>query len=175
MIIEIVTVDNINKGKYNMLEVIYKDNTGKNVTKKVMSFGAGADAFKVLSSAYKGQQFNIESVKNDAGYWDWISATLLLGNESVSDPTPKGAAKPVESKPVARSTYETPEERAARQVFIIRQSSISAAVQHLNHVKKAYDVNEILQVASVLEQYVLGKPVVDPGNPMEGLVDSIPY
>lgn len=172
MNIEIVTVDNINKGKYNMLEVIYKDNTGKNVTKKVMSFAA-PEVFKVLSSAYKGQVYQIDSVKNEkTGYWDWTSASLAEAETSSPSPTTAGVAA---ARPVAKSNYETPEERAARQVFIVRQSSISAAVQHLNHVKKAYDVNEILQVASVLEQYVFGKAVVDPGNPMEGLVDSIPY
>ena len=82
-------------------------------------------------------------------------------------PSVAGAASPAASTtasaggktaaPAARSSYETPEERALRQVLIVRQSNISSAVALLSvGGKSALKVEDVLVVAKQLEQYVFG-------------------
>lgn len=64
------------KGSYQVADVAYKNNTfqGKVEGKKIMSFGAAKETFSVLSTAQSGASFDIEVVKNDKGYNDWVSA-----------------------------------------------------------------------------------------------------
>ena len=73
------------KGSYQQLEVAYKNLTfqGKVEAKKLMSFGAGAESFKVLSTAKGSDVFEIETVKNDKGYIDWIKVTKGSANTVV--------------------------------------------------------------------------------------------
>jgi hypothetical protein len=128
------------KGSYTQLD-------GKTEGKKIMSFGAGANAFKALKDAKLGQVFSIDAQKNETtGYWDWVSASL--GNSTSS-----GASTPVASP---KSNYETSEERAKKQVYIIRQSSISSAVSLLKSDKKVPTVDEVLTVATAFTDFVLG-------------------
>lgn len=150
--IEVIAVDDVNKGKYNVAEVTFKQD-GKTKDKKVMSFGSQASAYAKIKTAKKGEVYNVEITKNDNGYWDWIDVQpSSAGGDSGSVPN-KGNAAP------ARGNYETPEERFQRQVYIIRQSSLTNAIAHLNHVKKAYDVTEILTTARTFEEFVFGKSV----------------
>lgn len=153
------------KGSYQAAEIAYKNNTfqGKVEGKKLMSFGAGAETFKVLSIATSGSTFEIDVVKNDKGYNDWVKATPAIAGAAAAptvDPSQGLAAS--KSATQVRSTYETPEERAAKQVYIVRQSSVSGAINILSVGAKAPpDVNKVLEVARQLENYVFDKK--DPG------------
>ena len=60
------------KGGYNVLEVAYKSD-GKVTGKKLMDFASKA-AFDLLLNAKQGEVFDVESEKNDKGYFDWIPA-----------------------------------------------------------------------------------------------------
>lgn len=167
MQIEILSVSVEDKGKYKMMEVAYKGSDGKVTSKKVMSFGAAADVFKRLTSAKQGDSFEITSTKNDKGYWDWVGIQdATAGAASVS--APKGAnASP-------KSTYETAEERANRQVLIVRQSSLSNAVEFLAlNSKKVPTVQEVVEVASFFEDYVFGKTTSPSSDPMVDLESDI--
>lgn len=54
-----------------------------------------------------------------------------------------------------KSTYETPEERAKKQVYIVRQSSIAQALTYMQLVKgKEVSVGDVLAVASQFEAHV---------------------
>jgi hypothetical protein len=151
MRIDILQVSIEDKGKYKMMEVAYKGDDGKVNSKKVMSFGAAAEVFKRLSSAKQGDAFEIKSEKNDKGYWDWIGIDNAGAAGSVS------AAKPG-ANPSPKSTYETPEERANKQVFIVRQSSLSNSIEFLKlNSKKVPTVQEVVEVAQFFEGYVFGK------------------
>lgn len=147
------------KGSYQTADVAYKNNTfqGKVEGKKVMSFGATAASFKVLSQAAAGESYEVSIVKNDKGYNDWVS----MSKAGAADAGATQAAKPAAasgSTASPRSTYETPEERAQRQIYIIRQSSISAAVSSLAAgAKAAVEPSKVLAVAKQYEDYVLGK------------------
>ena len=70
---------------------------------------------------------------------------------------------------VTGSNYETKEERAARQVYIIRQSSLSTAVELLGQGKSVADV---IATAKQFEAYVFSKAEgVDAINELQ---DDIP-
>src|SRR3990167_5960383 len=75
-------------GSYQSAEVAYKNNTfqGKVEGKKVMSFGATAGAFKTLLSAQSGDTYEVEVVKNAAGYNDWTSLTKAGATEVTTAP-----------------------------------------------------------------------------------------
>lgn len=146
------------KGNYQQLEVVYKNLTyqGKIESKKLMSFGANATAFKALAEAPAGSQWEVTVVKNDKGYNDWTAVVASTG--AVAPPQAAVAAK---TQIGARSTYETPEERAQRQVLIVRQSSLSAAVATLAVGSKTVKPDDVIAVAKQYENYVFD--IKDPG------------
>lgn len=148
------------KGSYQVADVAFKNLTyGKVEGKKIMSFGATKDAFGVLSTAQAGQVFTVTVVKNDKGYNDWVSVVPGAGAPD-SAPTPTKSAAP-STRP---STYETAEERAQRQVLIVRQSSLSAAVATLAVGSKGVKPTDVIDVAKQYEAYVFGKEAADPGG-----------
>lgn len=142
------------KGSYQQLEVVYKNLTyqGKVESKKIMSFGAGAKAFTTLSAAGNGGTFDITVVKNAAGYNDWTDCVTAVAGAAPAQATavPGGKA----STPV-KSTYETPEERAQRQVLIVRQSSVSSALTlHAMGAKSPPKLDEVLDTAQKISDFV---------------------
>lgn len=75
--------------------------------------------------------------------------------------TPQPAsATPASGKTYAaspKSTYETPEERAVKQIYIVRQSNIASAINLLSvGAKSAPPVDAVLEVAKQLEAHVFG-------------------
>lgn len=146
------------KGSYQTAEVAYKNNTfqGKVEGKKVMSFGATKDAFSVLSTATSGDTFEVTIVKNDKGYNDWVTLTKA----GVGVATAQAPATASKANPAPRSTYETPEERAQRQVLIVRQSSLSSAANVLTAgAKTPPAADAVIAVAKQFESYVFGVDV----------------
>lgn len=141
------------RGSYQELEVVYKNLSfqGKVESKKIMSFGAAADTFKVLAEASSNSVWEIDVVKNDKGYNDWVKATASGATSAdTAVATTKGTLAP-------KSTYETPEERAQRQVLIVRQSSVSSAVAALTAgAKTPPKSSDVVTYARDLEAYVFG-------------------
>ena len=72
--------------------------------------------YDTLSKAQFGQVYYIDRTKNEKGFWDWTKASTT--NETTED-IPMAAqpvANAVKTPTVSpKSTYETSEERAARQ------------------------------------------------------------
>jgi hypothetical protein len=154
-----VTTKPTTRGSYQELEVVYKNLTfqGKVESKKIMSFGAGASSFTTLSTASGGSVWDVTVVKNDKGYNDWVSTSPSTGG-TPTEAAPAGKA----ASASPRSTYETPEERAQRQVLIVRQSSLSSAIATLGiGSKSAPKPSEVIAVAKEYEAYVFG--IADPG------------
>jgi hypothetical protein len=168
MQIEILSVQVEDKGKYKMAEVAYKSD-GKISSKKLMSFGGGAEAFKVITNASPGSSYSIRMVKNDKGYWDWVEAV------PAGQATSSGGTASMASAPAPRSNYETAEERATRQVLIVRQSSLSSAIEFSKlNSKKVPSTQEIIQIAREFEAFVFGKST-DPVAGIGEMSDDIPY
>lgn len=150
--IQFLSVTEENRGKFKMAEVIYKDlNSGKPGNKKIASFSKGV--YDVIVKAKSGDLFTVDMQKNDKGYWDW---TQVKPTDSVSTTS---SAEGKSSFPAPKSNYETPEERAKKQVYIVRQSSLSTAVDYLNGtgaIKKS-SAQDVILCAKEFEDYVFGR------------------
>lgn len=141
--IRVNSTESENKGKYDQLTIGYTDlNSGKDFTYKLMSF-VNKEAYNLLKDAKSGDEFAVDTNKNDKGYWTWGNVSVL-GSQVVTAKTPNKTPK---------STYETPEERAKKQLYIVRQSSITSAIALLGQKAK---VDQVLDVAKQFEQYVFG-------------------
>ena len=85
---------------------------------------------------------------------------------------PKGAT------PAPRNTYETPEERSIKQRYIVRQSSITNAINLFELDKKRVPtVQDIIAVARQFEDYVFGKVTTDAPDEYKDLAtleDDVP-
>lgn len=147
--IEILKVGVESRGKFKTATVDHKTSDGKVDSKKIQSF-TFKDVFEVLTQAKPGEVFDIESkkIKNEKDgkeYWTWVAAVKKDGQIS-SNPTSNVKA--------VRSSYETPEERAARQVYIVRQSSVANAVALLARDGIPPNPAEVIAVARQFEAYV---------------------
>ena len=159
------------KGSYQTADVAYKNLTFGNKVegKKVMSFGATKDSFSVLATAQPNDVYDVNVVKNDKGYNDWVGMTkgdAASGATQQTSAATSGYA-PTGNAPAARtSTYETPEERAKKQVYIVRQSSVSSALAALAcGAKSPPKVGEVIEYAKHLEAYVFDLNVGFPDVP----------
>ena len=148
--IQFISANVEDKGRYKQAEIAYKDVAKNQVTsKKIMSFN-NPNVYKTLVDAKNGELYTVEMQKNDKGYWDWTAVTLgTAGKDAEATSTSKTFTAP-------KSTYETPEERAKKQVYTVSQSSLSTAVELLKTDKKAPSVAEVLAVAQQFSDYVFG-------------------
>lgn len=161
--LEIVTVPTA-KGSYQTIDLTYRNVTFENKveTKKIMSFNH-KDVFNTLKSAQAGDVYTVSRAKNDKGYWDWTS--IAAGDAA---PTAATGSSGVTTTP-AKSTFETADERAKKQVYIVRQSSITAAIAVLKTDKKNPTVDEVINVAREFEAYVF-----ETGKVVPAAVKAIP-
>lgn len=150
------------KGSYIELNVSFKDlGTGRVSGKKIMSF-SNKDVFETLNAAKAGDDFTVKAEKDDKGFWQWTAITK--GVSTVVENSSKGTAQSaMHSAP--RSNFETPEERAQRQVYIIRQSSLSNAIATLGVGAKTHPKpDDVIGLAKKYEDYVFGKVNADVGK-----------
>ena len=166
MQITILNVTVESKGKYKVAEVAYKDGDGKVSGKKVMSF-VNPPVFETMTKAQAGEVYTLVTEKDDKGYWQWTQATKEAAGTVAKD-TPPFKTGAVASP---KSTYETPEERAQKQVYIIRQSSLSTAVAFYEQAKGAKTPDDVIKVAKQFEAYVFGETFDD--GTINGLVEDV--
>ena len=160
-----VTVDSVlveNKGKYKMAVVNY--NSGKK--QNVVSFGPGAEVFLAMASATEGSNWDITTAPNqrDSKYTDWVKAVPVNASSKPS----------TEAKGTRTSTYETPEERAQRQVYIIRQSSLERALDYNSLMgNKKVSTDEIISMADYFASYVLnGRKIDSEAHARQAMLDT---
>ena len=174
MQIEVIDVGVVNSHsakngrQYQSVEVTYKNEAGQAGNKKLMSF-SHPDVFKTAQTWTKGDSVNIDSVKDDNGYWQWKA--ILQDGQAPSANTPKASSS---ASPVARgNSYPTTDERAQTQVYIIRQSSLTNANATLATTGKPVSQDEVIKLAKVYQDFVLG--VVAEPSTIEELSDDIPF
>lgn len=140
---------------YQNAEVAFKNlDSGKVESKNITQYSA---AFKVAGDANPGQFFNVVTEKDDKGYWQWKSMERVLEGTPSAQPAPASA-----TSHTTRSTYETPEERAQKQVYIVRQSSISSALALLSvGAKTPPNPDDVLVVAQKFADWVFAKPSLE--------------
>jgi hypothetical protein len=143
------------KGKYSQLLVKYQSD-GKDSERKIMSF-TFKDVYNALKQGQTGDAFDVK-LEKDGKYWNWVEVKSL-GKEEVSSGMPSKKAS---------GGWETPEERAAKQIYIVRQSSLSSAIAYLN-LPNTDDtsIENVLEVAKAFEAYVFSKHEVQTTEPAE--------
>lgn len=116
-----------------------------------------------LSNLSPGVVFEMEQIKEG----EFLNVKSIKPSTATSKATPvavPGNAEAYKATPHAspKSTYETPEERAKKQVYIVRQSSISAAIAYIG---KAATIEQLLTTAKAFEAYVFSTSVeVEPDS-----------
>jgi len=164
-----------------VLEVAYKNLTfqGKVESKKLFDFGVQADTFKSLVVARPSDVYEVDVVKNQAGYNDWVKVTK-------GSSVPTAGSSPAQSATSATATattkggWETPDERAKKQIYIVRQSSLSNAVATLTVGRKSeVKAEDVIELAKRYEAFVFGD---DPSSvvskdvgTIETMDDDLPF
>lgn len=151
-----------NGRSYQSIEVTYKNDQGQTQSKKLMSF-SNPTVFNHIRDLNKGDALNVTTEKDANGYWQW---TGIGGDNAVSETK---QATPATGGRVTGSNYETKEERAARQILIVRQSSLSSAVELLG---AGTSIEDVIATAKQFEAYVFARSTgIDAINELE---DDIP-
>lgn len=148
---------------YKVVTAVYKNRDGKVESKKLMPFGDTKKTAEILGEATPGQVYEVDTQKNAAGFWDWLNPRISSGDVSsgsAATPAPsRGNSSPEPSR------FETAEERAKKQVYIVRQSSLSNAVETLAvGSKAALDPKKVIEVARLYEAYVFDTAIEEPAQ-----------
>lgn len=139
MQIEILDVSKPYKdGKYFKMDVKY-NRDGKDSSRKLVAVGDTKKVFEVIKDAEKGEVWDI-TVKQDGEYWNWVDATKAEKAVAASGGR------------VSKSTYETPEERAKKQLSITRQFAINASIAM--GCGKPQSVADVLKTAQTFVDWV---------------------
>lgn len=161
-----VVVETQTKGKnrWQTATVAYEFN-GEHRTQKMMSF-SNPDVFKTIQEFQPDDKLDVTVTKNDQGYNQWAKV------EKVSE-APAKAATAATGGTYKGSTYETPEERKIKQLYIIRQSSISNAISFLG---QDVPVELILETAQKFVDFVYDNPFSERPSPtLEEMDSDVPY
>jgi hypothetical protein len=164
-----VQVENIVKGRsrYSKATVRYTYN-GEPRTQSIMSF-SNPQVFKDVQD-FIGYDVEVETGKNDAGFTEWRSIRRSGGADSTAK-TPAAGAMGTNNTRVTGSNYETKEERAARQVLIVKQSSLTAAVGTLAPgAKAALDPDAVMGLAQRYADWVF-----DTQGDQDEVSEDIPF
>ena len=118
---------------YEFVDLMYKNKSFQDKVegKKVIPFG-NKEVFDILKNAEKGDVFFIGRTKNADGFWDWDKISEVPNNQEAYNEE-VGHKQSTKAAPTASKTtpWETPEDRARKQIYIIRQSSLTNAVNTL--------------------------------------------
>lgn len=135
-------------GTYDGVELTFKDGNGKTQTKGFHSktFDFNKELKSELSSLSVKDEFTAE-LEKDGDFWNWKKVT-------------KGAAPKAEdtgTKYVKKeNNYPTTDERAKTQEYIVKQSSITAALKLLELSKQEVNDDIVLKKADMFFNYVMG-------------------
>jgi len=137
-IVDIAKVDKEDKfGKPTRTLAVTFTSEGVTRTQNIVPF-ANPKVFGVLDDANIGDKFEVAITKN--GKYDNWSAIGPVGSFKQAAPTTK----------VIGSNYETAEERAIKQRYIVRQSSLANAIA----LSPKATVGDIIAIAKQFEEFV---------------------
>lgn len=163
MIVSIISVD-IEVGKpgargWSKAVVTYNID-GATRRQNVLSFANPA----VYAAVQKhiGETVEVSITKNAKGYDEWAAVSPIAGQTGSS--TGAVASAPTANSSATRvtgSNYETPAERARRQVLIVRQSSLSNAIEALNVDGQAHAPEEYTDLAQIFVDFVFDEGGLD--------------
>lgn len=149
------TITKASGGTYKGAEIVFKDATGKVQTKNIHENGLKyAPAVKNgLESLEPGDNFTVEMEKKD-DFWTWISIKKGIEQEEKQKTTTQ------QSTASKNTSWETAEERAARQKLIVGQSSLTNAVAFLVLQGRTHATEEdVLETATTFYNWVFEQGV----------------
>lgn len=161
---------------YSFVELAYKGDDGSVKGKKVMPFGESKAVHDALAQAQGGDVYTITAIKNEGtGYWDWTQAVKSNGTSTGAvNSSVDTSSRPAAGGKVTGSNYETSEERAKKQVYIVRQSSIASAISFLTDSKKSATVENVIDTAKQFEKYVFSTGEVEAPAALPKSLDDFP-
>lgn len=138
-------------GVYPAWELIFKGRDGKvqSITKHINGLKYTKGLKEALESLSPGDSFTVVMEKNGA----YNEVKEIVKGEFAAVATPPSAATPSTGR-VTGSNYETPAERAARQRLIVRQSSLSNALQFFEVTKGKPSVGDVVELAERFTDFV---------------------
>lgn len=145
------------KGGYKSVEVAFKQD-GKVAGKKLVSFTNEA-IFAQVQTLKPGDVVDVTMEKDKNDYWQW-TAIVPAGSNGETTVTGKAVVESVANSSrgqtgrVTGSNYETPAERASRQRYIVRQSSIANALKFMELAKQKPTREELVDLGDFLVAYV---------------------
>jgi hypothetical protein len=138
---------------YVVTNVSYKNAEGKVKGMKVFPFKEQASVAAAFSDASPGDVYEAAFRKNDKDFWEFAPTPTKTGATEKVSTASAGAAGAQRS-----GNWETTEERAARQVMIVRQNCVGNAVALLTlQGDKKATVATVTDIASQLEDFVMGR------------------
>jgi hypothetical protein len=172
MQVQIVNVD-VEVGKpgpkgWSKAVVDYMVN-GQNRKQNIMSFTNPQVYKDVTSGKFTGEAVEVSITKNAKGYDEWaaIQSTNSTSAAPAAPQSGQATVSPASATRVTGSNYETPVERARRQVLIVRQSSLTAALKFLEMQERPVpDTSEVLKIAQEFTDWVF-----DEGEAVDGPTD----
>lgn len=143
VIVQSVEFSHVAKGKtgYDVADISYSYN-GESKKTKILSF-IQPSLFAKSKELKSGEAYDVQ-LEQDGKYMRWASWEPADG-----DTAPSRTAAPA-----AKGNWETAEERAARQVLIVKQSSLAQAVAYLKDTD-GVQIQSILDTAQVFTDWVL--------------------
>jgi len=145
------TEEHVPKGKtgYYKMTVNYSAK-GESKSKVIMSF-SNPGVYDTIKKLKGGETIDVEFVKDDK-YFNWATVKIAdIGAGGPAAGTPGLDNKPVQ----VRSNYETPEERARKQVYIIKQSSLANAIEYTKDRPEGTTMDELLATAQQFTDWVM--------------------
>ena len=167
-------------GTYKGWKLVYEQSDGevKTIQKHMNSLKYAAPLANGLKELKAGDTFTMEMEK-EGDFWN--PKSIFKGEASPTvDKVPferSGVIKPTTTT-TSNSTYATKEERAQTQKYIVRQSSITAALKLFELRKEKVSVEEIIDIAGCFEAWVLGNSQLatkEVSDSLEDLDDDIPF
>lgn len=155
--VDITTKTNKAGKPYQVAALAFRNvNSGKVEEKKILDWTAeGKACYSTAAAAQAGQVYTVTMEKGEQ-YWNWksmVQESPHFKNVETSPNTSRNVGQTTGAR-----TYETAEERAERQVLIVRQSSLSSAVATLTAGAKAPPkTDDVLNLAEQYSSFVFQK------------------
>jgi hypothetical protein len=152
-----LTTENVVKGKSRYTKAVVEYTYNGEPRKQTMMSFSNPGIFKQVQELTPGQEIDVDVIKNDAGFNEWSRITV---GDSAAKATPTGTATSGVTK-VTGSNYETRDERAARQVLIVKQSSLAQAIASYGDQVTTMSPDEILERAQTFADWVFSQDEED--------------
>lgn len=166
-----VSIPKVNGGSYQGSRLMYRDDSGalkeQNFTNQTLKFNPAIK--NQLNQLAPNASFTMVKEK-EGEFWN-VKGIYTEGNVPSQSVSPNTTKAPITPSASPKSNYETPEERAQKQVYIIRQSAVNYAV-NASTLLKLKSKEEIVSLAKFFEAYVLGTEF-DDGSIMSLKSDEI--